>query len=108
MVAAYKAQKADASAGAVLVATALRHAAEVPLVTAQASHRVGQLAKSLQEKTNPRMASDLTVAIALSRAAVEGALANVEINLEAMEPGAEAEFVASARARVAQLRSAMP
>ncbi len=31
--------------------------------------------------TNPRMASDLTVGVSLARAATEGALANVEINL---------------------------
>jgi formiminotetrahydrofolate cyclodeaminase len=61
----------------------------------------------LQKKTNPRMASDLTVAIALSRAAVEGALANVEINLDAFQAGAEAEFVAATGARVAELRSAL-
>ncbi len=107
VVGAYKTQKADPAAGAVQVAAALRHAAHVPLVTAQAANRVGQIAKSLQGKTNPRMASDLTVAIALSRAAVEGALANVEINLDAMEPGAEAEFVAKARACVAELRAAI-
>ena len=105
VVAAYKAQKADAAAGAVQVAAALRHAAEVPLQVAEAAVEVGQLAKSLREKTNPRMASDLTVAIALSRAAVEGALANVEINLESIEGGAEAEFVAASRARVSELRA---
>jgi glutamate formiminotransferase len=105
VVAAYKAQKADAAAGAVQVAAALRHAAEVPLQVAEAAVEVGQLAKSLREKTNPRMASDLTVAIALSRAAVEGALANVEINLESIEGGAEAEFVATSRARVSELRA---
>jgi glutamate formiminotransferase/formiminotetrahydrofolate cyclodeaminase len=107
VVAAYKAQKADASSGAAQVASALRHAAEVPLQVAVAAVEVCQLAKSLQKKTNPRMASDLTVAIALSRAAVEGALANVEINLDAFEAGAEAEFVAATGARVAELRSAL-
>jgi len=107
VVAAYKAQKADASSGAAQVASALRHAAEVPLQVAVAAVEVCQLAKSLQKKTNPRMASDLTVAIALSRAAVEGALANVEINLDAFQAGAEAEFVAATGARVAELRSAL-
>jgi glutamate formiminotransferase len=108
VVAAYEAQKADASTGAAQIASALRHAAEVPLQVAEAAVEVGQLAKSLREKTNPRMASDLTVAIALSRAAVEGALANVEINLESFEAGAEAEFVIATGARVAELRLAMP
>ncbi len=31
--------------------------------------------------TNPKMASDLTVGVALANAAITGALANVEINL---------------------------
>jgi formiminotetrahydrofolate cyclodeaminase len=47
------------------------------------------------------MASDLTVAIALARAAVTGALANVEINLEDLVDPA---FVAATRERVAALR----
>jgi glutamate formiminotransferase/formiminotetrahydrofolate cyclodeaminase len=112
VVTAYKTQKSapadDSASAATQVAAALRHAAHVPLVTAQAASRVGQIAKSLQAKTNPRMASDLIVAIALSRAAVDGALANVEINLDSIEAGAEAEFVASARARVAELRADLP
>jgi formiminotetrahydrofolate cyclodeaminase len=39
------------------------------------------------------MKSDLTTAVALARAAVEGALANVEINLESLKDAAFAEEV---------------
>jgi formiminotetrahydrofolate cyclodeaminase len=51
------------------------------------------------------MASDLTVASALANAARQGALANVEINLESLTGEADVVFVAETRNRVAQLRS---
>jgi len=47
------------------------------------------------------MKSDLTTASALARAAIEGALANVEINLESLK---DAEFVAMVRQRAGALR----
>jgi glutamate formiminotransferase/formiminotetrahydrofolate cyclodeaminase len=56
--------------------------------------------ESLKSITNPKMASDLTVASALARAAVEGALANVEINLEGLE---DPDFVAQVRKKTAAL-----
>jgi glutamate formiminotransferase len=105
VVTAYKAQKsATAEQGAQAVATALRGAAEVPLRVAECAAGVAELAGRLRTMTNPKMASDLSVSIALARAALQGALANVEINLESFEAGAEAEFVVCTRARVAQLR----
>jgi glutamate formiminotransferase len=105
VVTAYKAQKtASPESGAAAVATALRGATSVPLQVAEASAELGTLVESLRAKTNPKMASDLTVAAALARAAVTGALSNVEINLESFEPGAETAFVAATRTRVAELR----
>jgi glutamate formiminotransferase len=112
VVAAYKAQKtasaeqSDAAAGQ--VAAALRGAASVPLRVAECAVEVRGLIASLHSRTNPKMASDLTVADALARAAMEGALANVEINLEAFDPGTEAAFLAETRARVAELRKTQP
>jgi formiminotetrahydrofolate cyclodeaminase len=47
------------------------------------------------------MKSDLTTAIALAKAALEGALANVEINLESLE---DAAFVAETRKRALILK----
>jgi len=47
------------------------------------------------------MASDLTVAASLARTAIEGALANVEINLEGFE---DTTFVSEIRAKVAKLK----
>ena len=105
VVAAYKAQKnAAPETGAAGVAAALREAAAVPLRVAECSAEVCALVAALRPMTNPKMGSDLTVAAALARAAVEGALANVEINLESFDPGAEAAFIAEARAKVAELR----
>jgi glutamate formiminotransferase len=105
VVAAYKAQKAATpEEGAAGVAAALRGAASVPLRVAQASAEIAALASFLRAKTNPKMASDLTVAIALARAGLEGALANVEINLDSFEPGTEGGFISDIRNKVAELR----
>ena len=82
---------------------ALAGAAKVPLRVAEWADEVSTLAAALRTKTNPKMASDLTVASALARAAVEGALANVEINLESFVT--ETAFVAEARAKIAELRN---
>jgi glutamate formiminotransferase len=109
VVAAYKLAKKPESTpeqGAEAIATALRGATSVPLTVAQCAAHVGEVAAGLRSKTNPRMASDLTVALLLSRAALEGALANVEINLDSFEGGAEAEFIDQTRAKVAELRGA--
>jgi formiminotetrahydrofolate cyclodeaminase len=46
------------------------------------------------------MKSDLTTATALARAAIQGALANVEINLESLQ---DAAFVAETRKKAAAL-----
>ena len=112
VVAAYKAQKTasaeQAGAAAGQVAAALRGAASVPLRVAECAVEVRSLIALLRGRTNPRMASDLTVADSLARAAMEGALANVEINLEAFDAGTEAEFLAETGARVAELRKAQP
>ncbi len=53
--------------------------------------------KSLEPITNPNMKSDLTTALALARAAITGALANVEINLASLKDQA---FAAEVRKRV--------
>jgi len=57
---------------------------------------VAQVASSLEAVTNPNMKSDLTTAQALARAAIAGALANVEINLASLKDQA---FAAEVRKR---------
>ena len=64
------------------VAAALRTAAEVPLETARTARHSATLLGSVRGKVKATVASDLTTALALLRAAVDGALANVEINLQ--------------------------
>jgi hypothetical protein len=54
------------------------------------------LPAKLKPITNPNMKSDLTTAIALAKAALEGALANVEINLDSLKDEA---FVTETRKR---------
>src|SRR6267142_3085134 len=82
---AYKAARENAESGEAGIETALKLATSVPLSVAERAAEVGRIAASLGSVSNPNMKSDLTTAGALARAAVEGALANVEINLESMK-----------------------
>jgi len=81
---------------------ALKQATNVPLVVAERSREVSQVLERLRSMTNPKMASDLAVGLALAGAAVEGALANVEINLTDLS---DEVFVAAIRQRIAAVRS---
>ena len=109
VVAACKTQKnaapEHATAAGETVAAALRGATGVPMRVADCAAEVSALIEALRAKTNPKMSSDLTVAAALARAAMEGALANVEINLESFEAGTESAFIAESRAKLAGLRN---
>ena len=86
------------------VETALKRATEIPLHVAEQAREVGQIVDSLRPITNPKMASDLTVGVGLSRAAAEGALANVEINLADLTDPA---FISDVRQRVAVVRNGL-
>jgi glutamate formiminotransferase/formiminotetrahydrofolate cyclodeaminase len=81
---AYKESKSGADPGA-LIDPALKHATSVPLSVAERAREVAAIAESLKSITSPNMKSDLTTALALAKAAIEGALANVEINLESIK-----------------------
>ncbi len=63
---------------------------------------MAEIATSLKPITNPNMKSDLTTAIALAIAALEGALANVEVNLDSLK---DEGFVSETRERAAVLKS---
>jgi glutamate formiminotransferase len=84
------------------VEAATKKATLIPLVVAERAKEVQQIIESLRPITNPRMASDLTVGVSLARAGMEGALANVEINLGDIKDEA---FLADVRQRVAAVRS---
>ncbi len=100
VMAAYKQAKQSADADGI-IESALRQATGVPLSVAQKAREVAQIAESLTPVTNPNMRSDLTTAIALARAAIEGALANVEINLESIK---DQTFVKETRNTAAALQ----
>jgi formiminotetrahydrofolate cyclodeaminase len=106
---AYKAAK-EAADGPAVIAAALRRATSVPLGVAERADEVRQLAARLRAITNPKMSSDLTTAIALAQAALEGALANVEINLDsiALDSPESRLFASDARKRVEKLRGQAP
>jgi glutamate formiminotransferase/formiminotetrahydrofolate cyclodeaminase len=98
---AYKAARENPEGGEVVITAALKLATSVPLSVAERAREVGRIAEVLGPVTNPNMKSDLTTAGALARAAIEAALANVEINLESLKDEA---FVADVRTRVAMLK----
>ena len=81
---AYK-QAKGASNGEHLVEEALKQATQVPLSVAQKAHAVSELLERLKPITSKNMWSDLAVASSLARTAIEGALANVKINLESIQ-----------------------
>jgi formiminotetrahydrofolate cyclodeaminase len=97
---AYKQARDSAGADGVIDA-ALKQATSVPLGVAERAREVAGIAEKLKPITNPNMKSDLTTALALARAAIEGALANVEINLESLK---DAGFAAETRKQAALLR----
>jgi glutamate formiminotransferase/formiminotetrahydrofolate cyclodeaminase len=96
VVKAYKQAKESAD-GEGIIDTALKQATSVPLSVAEKAKEVAGIAQKLGPITNPNMKSDLTTATALARAAIEGALANVEINLESIK---DASFASGIRKRV--------
>jgi glutamate formiminotransferase/formiminotetrahydrofolate cyclodeaminase len=103
---AYKAARekpegSDSATSDATIDAALKQATLVPLAVAERAAEVGRIAVSLGAVSNPNMKSDLTTAAALARAAVEGALANVEINLESLK---DQGFAADVRKRLASLK----
>jgi len=102
---AYKAARESAE-GSKMISAALQQATRVPLEVAEKTAEVGRLAAGLRPMTSPNMSSDLTTAIALAGAALEGALANVAVNLDEIKPESPEEewFVRQARERAAALK----
>lgn len=96
---AYKGAKNEPEGDAQIEA-ALKGATAVPLGVAERSAQVRKLVRDLRSISNPNMASDLAVAESLSRAAIEGGLANVEINLQSVK---DQQFIAETRKRAASL-----
>src|SRR5579862_5048111 len=108
VMAAYKAAK-ESPDGTQLINTALQQATRVPLSVAEGASEISEIAANLKPITSPNMASDLTTAIALAKAAFQGAFANVEINLDSINPESkESEpFIAETRKRANALKARM-
>jgi len=102
---AYKSAK-ESSDGGAAISAALKQATSVPLGVAEKVVEVVRIATNLKPITNPNMKSDLTTAIALAKAALEGALANVEINLDALAKDSPMDdgFVTETRSRATALK----
>jgi glutamate formiminotransferase/formiminotetrahydrofolate cyclodeaminase len=89
------------------MASADLEACMVPLATARACVRVAELAATAASQGNVNAVSDAGVAGLLARAAGEGALLNVQINLKSLRPSADRDTVSSESAAVrARLLSA--
>jgi glutamate formiminotransferase/formiminotetrahydrofolate cyclodeaminase len=100
---AYKAaRETDANSSEAFIEAALKEATAVPLMVAEKSHTISQLASAVAPITNPNMKSDLTTALALAQAAITGALANVEINLASIK---DLAFASQVRGRTAALQN---
>ncbi len=101
---AYKSAKelgGNANDGDAAINAALKQATSVPLGVAERVVEVAEIAAKLKPITNPNMKSDLTTAIALAKAALEGALANVEINLDSLK---DEVFASETRKRAAVMK----
>src|SRR5260370_42606590 len=96
-----QAKTRDEKAAEAVIDTALKEATAVPLGVAERAKEVAQFAESLGPITSPNMKSDLTAAAPLPRAAITGALANVEIHLSSLK---EQAFAAEARKKAQTLR----
>lgn len=75
-------------------------AAKPPLSVAEEGARLVELCAQARDITNPMLGSDVTTAVALARAAIEGGAANVEANLSGLGED-QAEVL---RARLAAVR----
>jgi len=93
-------QAKDAANADGVIDAAVKQATSVPLRVAEWAREVAGIAEKLGPISKPKMKSDLTTAVALARAAITGALANVEINLASLK---DAGFAEEVRGKVATL-----
>ncbi len=97
VVAAYKRPKEER---APFIEQALHDAAKVPLEVAEQAASLKERLRTLAATAPPKFASDVETAQALAAAAVDGALANVRINIASMKDEA---LIARIRERVDRL-----
>lgn len=97
VLAAFRLPKDDPARDAA-IQKAFRGAAEAPLSVVERAREVRDLLQELAPISSPQMASDLKVGGLMANAAIEGARANVEINLESIT---DQPYVATMRKRLA-------
>jgi formiminotetrahydrofolate cyclodeaminase len=73
----------------------------VPLEVAEAAARLGEMLRALASTAPEKFGSDIATAQSLTRAAIEGALANVRINLASMK---DESAIAGVRGRLARFQ----
>ena len=83
------------------IQTATKNAAEVPMAVAEKGAQLNEKLLQLERIAAASMKSDLQVARLMAVAGAQGALANVEINLEGLK---DASYVQRMRERVAEVR----
>jgi len=76
-------------------------ASEIPLSTLDCSVRVLRLAREVAEKGSTNALSDVVTAVSAARAAVEGAVSNVLINLASLD---DQKYVEKISKQVSELR----
>ena len=82
--------------------SAVRGATQVPLGTARLAAELAVELERVRGRTKAALSSDLVTALALFTAAIEGALANVAINLEDLKT--QGEQIAEIESEIARLR----
>lgn len=95
-----KAAEEEKLARGAAVEAATRHAADVPLATAEACLEVLELARRLSTGFNASAASDLGVAVQAAMTGVRGGALNVAINLQYLPEDAETGMLRRAAAEV--------
>jgi glutamate formiminotransferase / formiminotetrahydrofolate cyclodeaminase len=95
-------ERPEDPAAQMAVVSALRGAAVVPLETARRARAAAASLAAVRPRTRAALASDLVTSLAMFRAAADGALANVAINLDDLK--AAGEPTAELEAEVARLR----
>jgi len=95
-----KGSEEEKSARAAAIETATKYAAEIPLQVMETSLNSYELLSAMAEKGNPASISDVGVGALATRACVEGAGLNVQINLAALK---DKKFVATLLKKVQQI-----
>jgi glutamate formiminotransferase/formiminotetrahydrofolate cyclodeaminase len=96
-----KATELEKHARSVQIQSRLKHAADIPLATAENCSRALSLAESLSEIVDENVLSDLQTSLFLADAGTRGALANVEINLASINDG---DYQNETRSEVDEIR----